>query len=46
MGKFILSPGLIYANALEQAACSMEMAVISARNAALIIHTETSDKKE
>ncbi|VDM02218.1 unnamed protein product [Schistocephalus solidus] len=46
MGKFILSPGLIYANALERAACSMELAVISARNAALIIHTETTANQE
>ncbi|KAL7061768.1 hypothetical protein AAHC03_01625 [Spirometra sp. Aus1] len=46
MGKFILSPGLIYANALERAACCMEIAIISARNAALIIHTETSGKQD
>lgn len=37
LGRFVLAPGLIYANALDLVACNMEMAVISGRNAALLV---------
>uniref|UniRef100_A0A0X3NT34 Prenylcysteine oxidase n=1 Tax=Schistocephalus solidus TaxID=70667 RepID=A0A0X3NT34_SCHSO len=42
LGTFVLAPGLIYASALELAASCMEVAVISGRNAALLISTRSS----
>ncbi|VDN22698.1 unnamed protein product [Dibothriocephalus latus] len=45
MGTFIPVPGLIYASALELAASCMEIAVVSGRNAALLISTQSAKKK-
>nr|VZI31188.1 unnamed protein product [Spirometra erinaceieuropaei] len=42
LGTFVPAPGLIYACALELAASCMEIAVVSGRNAALLISTQSS----
>lgn len=41
---FTLSPGLCYVNALENAASALEVAVVAAKNCALLLNKQLGDK--